>query len=196
VLTEENLHLHVPRRCGQSDPPPLRAFFMFADPFTTPSCNCSTPARCVIGRAGDRRMPRDANPGDTRLALDATSTPRLVASHFRRYRNRHGGVAGLPGGGRDVCGHQGHQNVIETLDGKPALAAIEEMVQGLPLLDRQLLATAACRWAGDRPGQRSYGKGIFDPLAGGVRKERRGADRDMIARADLAVPYPGRACRP
>jgi len=57
---------------------------------------------------------------------------------------------------------KGHQNIIEQLDGKPALVAIEEMVQGLPLLDRQLLATGGLQVGRviDQ-GKGNYGKGDF-----------------------------------
>ena len=82
------------------------------------------------------------NPGDTRLALDGEiHTSGLVGISFSGDVEIDTVVSqGCRAVGETFVVTKGHQNVIETLDGKPALSAIEEMVQGLPLLDRQLLA--------------------------------------------------------
>jgi small ligand-binding sensory domain FIST len=168
VLSEEeflNIHVAPPLR-DNPDPPPLRAFFMFADPFTTPivqlldACSQRYPAAPIIGGMASGMQ----NPGDTRLALDGEiHTSGLVGISFSGNIEIDTLVSqGCRAVGDTFVVTKGHQNVIETLDGKPALAAIEEMVQGLPLLDRQLLANGGLQVGRviDQ-GKGNYGKGDF-----------------------------------
>jgi len=168
VLSEEeflNIHVAPPLR-DHPEPPPLRAFFMFADPFTTPvvqlldACSQRYPAAPVIGGMASGMQ----NPGDTRLALDGEiHTSGLVGISFAGNIEIDTLVSqGCRAVGETFVITRGHQNVIETLDGKPALAAIEEMVQGLPLLDRQLLANGGLQVGRviDQ-GKGNYGKGDF-----------------------------------
>jgi small ligand-binding sensory domain FIST len=168
VLAEEEfLHLHVaPPASANPDAAPLRAFFMFADPFTTPvvqlldACAQSFPDAPVIGGMASGMQ----NPGDTRLALDGDiHSSGLIGISFSGDIEIDTLVSqGCRAVGETFVVTKGHQNVIETLDGKPALAAIEEMVQGLPLLDRQLLANGGLQVGRviDQ-GKGTYGKGDF-----------------------------------
>ena len=168
VLAEEEfLNLHVAPPAGTNpEAAPLRAFFMFADPFTTPvvqlldACSQSFPAAPVIGGMASGMQ----NPGETRLALDGEIfTAGLVGVSFSGDIEIDTLVSqGCRAVGETFVVTKGHQNVIETLDGKPALAAIEEMVQGLPLLDRQLLANGGLQVGRviDQ-GKGTYGKGDF-----------------------------------
>jgi small ligand-binding sensory domain FIST len=168
VLTEEEfLKLHVaPPPSDNPEDSPLRAFFMFADPFTTPvvqlldACSQVFPAAPVIGGMASGVQ----NQGDTRLALNGdVFTSGLVGLSFAGDIEIDTLVSqGCRAVGETFVVTKGHQNVIETLDGKPALAAIEEMVQGLPLLDRQLLANGGLQVGRviDQ-GKGTYGKGDF-----------------------------------
>jgi small ligand-binding sensory domain FIST len=168
VLAEEEfLKLHVaPPARDNPDAAPVRAFFMFADPFTTPvvqlldACSQCFPAAPVIGGMASGMQ----NQGDTRLALDGDiHTSGLIGISFSGNIEIDTLVSqGCRAVGETFVVTKGHQNVIETLDGKPALAAIEEMVQGLPLLDRQLLANGGLQVGRviDQ-GKGTYGKGDF-----------------------------------
>jgi small ligand-binding sensory domain FIST len=139
---------------------------MFADPFTTPvvqlldACSQCYPGAPVIGGMASGMQ----NPGDTRLALDGDiHTSGLVGVSFSGDIEIDTVVSqGCRAVGETFVVTKGHQNIIETLDGKPALAAIEEMVQGLPLLDRQLLANGGLQVGRviDQ-GKGTYGKGDF-----------------------------------
>jgi small ligand-binding sensory domain FIST len=168
ILTEDEfLNLQVaPPLDGDPDPPPIRAFFMFADPFTTPvvqlldACSRRYPGAPVIGGMASGVQ----NKGDTRLALNnEVLTTGVVGISFSGDIEIDTLVSqGCRAVGETFVVTKGQQNVIEQLDGKPALLAIEEMVQGLPLLDRQLLVNGGLQVGRiiDQ-GKGSYGKGDF-----------------------------------
>ncbi|HEY4330185.1 MAG TPA: FIST N-terminal domain-containing protein [Phycisphaerae bacterium] len=145
---------------------PVRAFFMFGDPYTTPivqlldACTHSFPGAPVIGGMASGMQ----HQGDTRLALnDEIHSSGLVGISFSGNVEIDCVVSqGCRPVGETFVVTKCHQNVIEQLDGKPALAAIEEMVQGLPLLDRQLLTTGGLQIGRviDQ-GKGNYGRGDF-----------------------------------
>ncbi len=169
ILTDEDFFLRQlapPEVASFQEPDPPRAFVLFGDPFTTPivqfldACSHFFPSAPIIGGMASGLD----KPADSRLALD---------DHIHS-----SGVVGVSFSGPieiDCLVSQGcrpigetfvvtksHQNVVEQLDGKPALAAIEEMVSTLPLLDRQLLATGGLQVGRviDQ-GKGSYGHGDF-----------------------------------
>lgn len=149
------------------EPEPVRAFFMFGDPFTTPivqlldACSVTFPSAPVIGGLasgmqyqGDARLSLNGaifNTGLIGLALCGNVEINCVVSQGCR-----------PVGDTFVV-TKCHQNVIEQLDGKPALAAIEEMVQMLPIHDRQLMNTSGGLQVGRviDQGKGNYGPGDF-----------------------------------
>jgi small ligand-binding sensory domain FIST len=164
LLTDDEIL--TTRLTGNDDPSQLRALLMFADPFTTPAvqlmdaCSRRFPRAPVIGGLASGVQKE----GDTRLALgdDVHST----------------GLVGVAIAGDievDCVVSQGcrpigdtfvvtkcKQNVVEQLDGKPALAAIEEMIAKLPLHDRQLLATGGLQIGRViDEGKGNYGRGDF-----------------------------------
>jgi small ligand-binding sensory domain FIST len=104
------------------------------------------------------------NQGDTRLALDGDIfSSGLVGISFSGDVEIDCVVSqGCRPIGETFVVTKCHQNVIEQLDGKPALAAIEEMVQTLPLLDRQLMTTGGLQVGRviDQ-GKGNYGRGDF-----------------------------------
>lgn len=168
ILTEDeflNLQLAPPLR-GDPDPPPIRAFIMFADPFTTPivqlldACSRRYPGAPVIGGMASGIQ----NPGDSRLAVDdEIHTSGLVGVSFSGNIEIDTLVSqGCRAVGETFVVTKGQDNVIEQLNGAPALTAIEEMVQSLPLLDRQLLNNGGLQVGRIiDPGKGSYGKGDF-----------------------------------
>jgi small ligand-binding sensory domain FIST len=164
---EELLGLHLaPSMNDNPDQAPIRGFFMFADPFTTPVvqlldiCGQRFPGIPILGGMASGM----SQPGDTRLALnDEIHTSGVIGVTFAG--DIHIDTLISPGCravGDTFVVTKGHENIIETLDGKPALAAIEEMVQGLPLLDRQLLANGGLQIGRviDQ-GKGAYGRGDF-----------------------------------
>jgi small ligand-binding sensory domain FIST len=144
----------------------LRAFFMAADPFTTPvvhfleACSRIFPTAPILGGMASGM----SQAGEARLAIDQE----IFSS----------GLVGVSFSGNieiDCVVSQGcrpigptfeitrcEKNVIQQLDGKPALAAIEDMITGLPLHDRQLLATGGLQIGRVvDPGKGNFGKGDF-----------------------------------
>ncbi len=123
----------------------LRAFLMLGDPYSTPivqlldACSMLFPNAPIIGGMASGMR----EPGEARLAING----QIFNS----------GLVGLSVAGPiqvDCVVSQGcrpigqpfvitkaHQNVIEQLGGKPAIVALEEMLTGLSLVDRQLLQT-------------------------------------------------------
>ena len=174
LLTDEEYLTEqvTPRRtafgaaAGPDSEDTVRAFFMFGDPFTTPivqlldACSRTFPGAPVLGgmASGMQRQ------GETRLALnDEIHTAGLVGVSFSGNIEIDFVVSqGCRPIGETFVVTKCHQNVIEQLDGKPALAAIEEMMSGLPLHDRQLLATGGLQVGRviDQ-GKGSYGRGDF-----------------------------------
>jgi small ligand-binding sensory domain FIST len=144
----------------------LRAFVLFADPFSTPvvqlleACSRRFPAAPVIGGMASGMQ----NTGDTRLALNGEiHTSGAVGVSFAGDIEVDCVVSqGCRPIGETFVITRCKQNMIEQLDGKPALAAIEEMITQLPLHDRQLLATGGLQIGRviDQ-GKGSYGRGDF-----------------------------------
>jgi small ligand-binding sensory domain FIST len=160
VITEEGA---LRERVGAED---VRAFVLFADPFTTPvvqlleAWSGAFPAAPVIGgmasgmkAAGDARLALDDGvyaEGAVGVALSGAIEVDCVVSQGCR-----------PVGETFVI-TKCAKNVIEQLDGKKALAAIEEMITHLPLHDRQLIATGGL-FIGRviDEGKGNYGRGDF-----------------------------------
>lgn len=144
----------------------LRAFVLFADPFTTPvvqlleACSRRFPAAPVIGGMASGMQ----NTGDTRLALNGEihSSGAVGVSFAGDIEVDCVVSQGCRPIGETFVITRCRKNMIEQLDGKPALAAIEEMITRLPLNDRQLLATGGLQIGRviDQ-GKGSYGRGDF-----------------------------------
>ncbi len=123
----------------------VRAFLMAADPFTTPvvqmldSCSRLFPQAPIIGgmasgmsQAGEARLAADDHIHSTGLVGVSISGPIQVDCIVSQ---------GCRSIGPTFTVTKGNRNVVEELNGKPALAAIEEMVNALPNRDRQMLAS-------------------------------------------------------
>jgi small ligand-binding sensory domain FIST len=144
----------------------LRAFFMAADPFTTPVvqfldvCSRLFPTAPILGGMASGM----SHAGEVRLAIDDD----IFSS----------GLVGVSFSGNieiDCVVSQGcrpigptfeitrsEKNVIEQLDGKPATVAIDEMINTLPVHDRQLLAIGGLHVGRVvDPGKGNFGKGDF-----------------------------------
>ncbi|HVX87098.1 MAG TPA: FIST N-terminal domain-containing protein [Phycisphaerae bacterium] len=143
-----------------------RAFIILADPFTTPvvqlleAWSRQFPEAPVIGgmasgmrAAGDARLALDDgvySEGAVGVAISGNVEIDCVVSQ------------GCRPVGENLVITRCNRNVIEQLDGKKALAAIEEMISGLPLHDRQLIATGGLligRVIDE--GKGNYGRGDF-----------------------------------
>jgi small ligand-binding sensory domain FIST len=147
----------------------LRAFFMAADPFTTPvvqfldACSRLFPAAPVLGGMASGM----AHAGEARLAIGGADDEVFSS-----------GLVGVAFSGNieiDCVVSQGcrpvgpmfeitrsEKNVIEQLDGKPALVAIDDMINRLPVHDRQLLAIGGLHVGRVvDPGKGNFGKGDF-----------------------------------
>ncbi len=144
----------------------LRAFLYIADPFTTPivqlldASSRVFPAAPVIGGMSSGVKA----PGETRLALDdAIHTSGLIGISFSGHIEVDTVVSqGCRPIGSTFAITRCHKNVIEELDGKPALMAIEQMVSTLPIHDRQLLATGGLQIGRViDEGKGNYGRGDF-----------------------------------
>ncbi|HVT83523.1 MAG TPA: FIST N-terminal domain-containing protein [Phycisphaerae bacterium] len=143
-----------------------RMFLIFGDPFTTPivqlldACTRRFPGTPIIGGMASGMQEQ----GETRLALNGEIyNTGLVGVAFTGNIDVHSVVSqGCRGVGDTFVVTKSHHNVIEQLNGQPALAAIEEMVQTLPLQDRLLLQTGGLHIGRviDQ-GKGSYGKGDF-----------------------------------
>jgi small ligand-binding sensory domain FIST len=163
---EELIEQLTPPTTPGSEEEPVRAFFMFGDPFTTPivqfldACSVTFPGAPIIGGMASGMQ----NPGDTRLSLnDEIFNSGLVGIAFCGNVEIDCVVSqGCRPVGETFVVTKCHQNVIEQLDGKPALAAIEEMVQLLPIHDRQLMNVGGLQVGRviDQ-GKGSYGRGDF-----------------------------------
>ena len=118
----------------------VRAFLMAADPFTTPvvqmldSCSRLFPQAPIIGgmasgmsQAGEARLAADDHIHSTGLVGVSISGPIQVDCIVSQ---------GCRSIGPTFTVTKGNRNVVEELNGKPALAAIEEMVNALPNRDR------------------------------------------------------------
>jgi len=156
-----------PAEAGAAGPEePVRAFFLFGDPFTTPIvqlldvCSRYFPKAPIIGGMASGLD----KPDDSRLALnDQIFSSGVVGVSFAGAIEIDCLVSqGCRPIGETFVVTKSYQNVVEQLDGKPALAAIEEMVSALPLLDRQLLANGGLQVGRviDQ-GKGSYGRGDF-----------------------------------
>lgn len=156
---------------------PLRTFFMFGDPFSTPivqlldAVSARFPGVPVIGGMASGMQ----KAGDTRLALnDEFFTSGVVGIAISGDIEIHCVVSqGCRPIGDTFEVTKCQQNIIEQLNGKPALAAIEEMVERLPLPDRQLMATGGLqvgRVIDPTKGNYGYGDFLIRPLVG-VRRE-------------------------
>lgn len=163
LLTDDEV---LTARMSPDNASELRAFVLFADPFTTPvvqlleACSRRFPAAPVIGGMASGMQ----NTGDTRLALnDGIHSSGAVGVSFAGDIEVDCVVSqGCRPIGETFVITRCRQNIIEQLDGKPALAAIEEMITRLPLHDRQLLATGGLQIGRviDQ-GKGSYGRGDF-----------------------------------
>jgi small ligand-binding sensory domain FIST len=163
LLTDDEV---LTERMSPDNSAELRAFVLFADPFSTPvvqlleACSRRFPAAPVIGGMASGMQ----TSGDTRLALNGeVHTSGAVGVSFAGDIEVDCVVSqGCRPIGETFVVTRARQNVIEQLDGKPALAAIEEMITKLPLHDRQLLATGGLQIGRviDQ-GKGSYGRGDF-----------------------------------
>jgi small ligand-binding sensory domain FIST len=143
-----------------------RMFIIFGDPFTTPivqlldACTKRFPGTPVVGGMASGMKEQ----GETRLALNgAVFDTGLVGVALSGNIDVHSVVSqGCRGVGDTFVVTKSHHNVIEQLNGQPALAAIEEMVQTLPLNDRLLLQSGGLHVGRviDQ-GKGSYGRGDF-----------------------------------
>jgi small ligand-binding sensory domain FIST len=144
----------------------LRAFFMAADPFTTPVVNfldaCSRlfPAAPILGGMSSGM----SHAGEARLAIDDdVFSSGLVGVSFSGNIEIDCVVSqGCRPIGPTFEITRSEKNIIQQLDGKPALVAIDEMITSLPLHDRQLLATGGLQIGRVvDPGKGNFGKGDF-----------------------------------
>ncbi len=123
--------------------PNLRLFIMLGDPFTTPvvqlldACSREFPNAPVVGgmASGVQR------PGETRLAMnDHIFNSGMIGVSFAGPLEVDCVVSqGCRPVGPTFTITQGHENIIETLDDKPAMVAVRDMMSGLPLEDRELI---------------------------------------------------------
>jgi small ligand-binding sensory domain FIST len=138
-LLGENSTLRARLEAG----PNLRLFIMLGDPFTTPvvqlldACSREFPNAPVVGgmASGVQR------PGETRLALnDHIFNSGVIGVSFAGPLEVDCVVSqGCRPVGPIFTITQGHENVIDTLDDKPAMVAVRDMMSGLPLADRELI---------------------------------------------------------
>ncbi len=164
-------------RASEEGDADLRAFLFLGDPFTTPivqlldACSRLFPRAPVMGGMASGI----SHAGETRLALnDAIHSSGLIGISFSGNIE----VDCVVSQGCRPVGHtftitRAHQNVIEELDGKIPLGAIEEMVSHLPIHERQLIAMGGLqigRVIDEAKG--NYGRGDFLVRALiGVRRE-------------------------
>jgi len=133
-----------PAASGDAEEAALRAFVMFGDPFTTPvvqlldACSRRFPGVPVIGGMASGMQ----HAGDTRLALNGEiHTTGMVGISIAGEIEINCVVSqGCRPIGEGFTVTKCRQNLIEELNGKPALAAIEEMIGGLSEHDRGLVA--------------------------------------------------------
>jgi small ligand-binding sensory domain FIST len=167
LLSEpEELKLRLaPESAGQEEDS-TRAFIMIADPFTVPivqlldACSAVFPHAPVIGGMASGVE----KPGDVRMAIDdALYSSGLIGITFFGDIEIDCVVSqGCRPIGKTFTVTKCHKNVIEHLDGEPALPAIEQMVSTLPLHERQLLATGGLQIGRViDEGKGNYGRGDF-----------------------------------
>jgi small ligand-binding sensory domain FIST len=144
----------------------VRALLFFADPFTTPIvqlldlCSRLFPHAPVIGGMASGIKAA----GESRLALnEAIHTSGLIGVSFSGDIEIDCVVSqGCRPIGETFEITRANKNVIEELDGKQPLAAIEQMVEGLPLHDRQLIATGGLQIGSViDAGKGNWGRGDF-----------------------------------
>ena len=145
----------------------VRSLLFFADPFTTPivqlldACSRVFPNAPVIGGMASGIKAE----GETRLAAsnEAIYTSGLVGVSFAGDIEIDCVVSqGCRPIGETFEITRAHKNVIEELDGKQPLAAIEQMVEKLPLHDRQLIATGGLQIGRViDAGKGNFGRGDF-----------------------------------
>lgn len=144
-----------------------RGFILFADPFTVPivqlldACSVALPQAPITGGMASA-LPQ---PDGVRLVLnDEVHTSGLIGVSLAGNIQMDCVVSQgcRPVGETFVVTKIGDRNVIEQLNGKPALAAIEEMITGLPIEDRELLHTHGLQMGRviDQ-GKGNYGRGDF-----------------------------------
>lgn len=144
-----------------------RGFIMIADPFTVPivqlldACSAAMPQAPVTGGMASA-LPQ---PDGVRLVLnDEIHTSGLIGVSLAGNIQMDCVVSQgcRPVGETFVVTKIGDRNVIEQLNGKPALTAIEEMITGLSLEERDLLHTHGLQMGRviDQ-GKGSYGRGDF-----------------------------------
>ncbi len=140
-LLGENSTLRARLEAG----PNLRLFIMLADPFTTPvvqlleACSKEFPNAPVVGgmASGVQR------PGETRLAInDHIFNSGMIGVSFAGPLEVDCVVSqGCRPVGPTFTITQGHENIIEMLDDKPAMTAVRDMMSGLSMADRELNQT-------------------------------------------------------
>ncbi len=143
-----------------------RMFLIFGDPFTTPivqlleACTRRFPGTPIVGGMASGMKEQ----GETRLALnEGIFDSGLVGVALTGNIEVHSVVSqGCRAVGETFVVTKSHHNVIEQLNGKPALAAIEEMVETLPLEERLLLQSGGLQVGRViDEGKGSYGRGDF-----------------------------------
>lgn len=171
ILTEEE---SLREQVGAEN---LRALAMFADPFTTPivqlldACTAAFPNAPVLGGMASGMK----GPGEARLMVnDDLHSSGVVGVSFAGNIEIDCVVSqGCRPIGETLVVTQSQKNIVEQLDGKPAMLAIEEMIEKLPLHDKQLVATGGLQIGSViDEGKGNYGPGDFlvRPLIG-VRRE-------------------------
>lgn len=138
-LLGENSTLRARLEAGSD----LRLFIMLGDPFTTPvvqlleACSREFPNAPVVGgmASGVKR------PGETRLAInDHIFNSSMIGISFSGPLEVDCVVSqGCRPIGPILTITKGHENIIETLDDQPAMAAVRNMMSGLSLEDRELI---------------------------------------------------------
>lgn len=155
----------VKNRLGSAED--TRGFIMIADPFTVPivqfldACSAALPQAPITGGMASA-LPQ---PDGVRLVLnDEVHTSGLIGVSIAGNIQMDCVVSQgcRPVGDTFVITKTGERNVIEQLNGKPALQAIEEMITGLPIEDRELLHTHGLQMGRviDQ-GKGHYGRGDF-----------------------------------
>ena len=144
----------------------LRAFLLMGDPFTTPIVellqrfSSSFPRAPVIGAMASGMQA----PGEVRLAVNQhIHSSGLVGVSLAGDLQVDCVVSqGCRPVGETVVITKAHRNVIEELNGKPALATVQEILAELPLDDRLLVNTNGLHIGRViDEGKGSYGRGDF-----------------------------------
>ena len=147
-------------------PTDLRLFVVLGDPFTTPvvqlldACSEEFPAAPVVGGMASGLT----QPGQARLAINGNIySSGLVGVGLAGPLQVDCVVSqGCRPVGRTMVITRAHQNVIEQLDGTPAIAAIGRMLEHLPRTDREMIEKVGLqigRAIDERKG--NFGRGDF-----------------------------------